>query len=287
MQPRRSSELTARTRQLDGVGGVRIAVDEWGSPDDPLVLFLHGGGQTRHSWKSAGADLAAAGLHTVSADLRGHGDSDWAPDADYGLEAIRDDVICVLDQIGGPAALVGASMGGLTSLLVAHERPELVSRLVLVDVVPRIERAGAVRITGFMRSAPHGFADLDEAADAIAAYLPHRTRPRSTDGLRKNLRQGEDGRWYWHWDPAMFTTDSHPDPERIQEQLETAARELTMPTLLLQGALSDVVSDDGVEHFRGLAPSAQVVRLQDAAHTAAADDNDAFTHAVRDFLLPG
>lgn len=275
----------ARSQHLEGVGGVRIAVDSWGQEDGPVVLFLHGGGQTRHSWKNAGADLAAEGAHAVSADLRGHGDSDWSPDGDYSLAVIRDDIISVLEQLGSPASLVGASMGGLTSLLVSHHRPDLVDRLVLVDVVPRIERSGAERITGFMRSAPQGFADLDEAADAIAAYLPHRRRPRSTDGLRKNLRQRQDGRWHWHWDPAMFTGSAHPDPSEVQAELEDAARALEVPTLLLQGALSDVVSDEGVEHFQSLVPHARVVRLRDAAHTAAADDNDAFTRAVTSFLL--
>ncbi len=273
------------TQHLDGVGGVRIAVDSWGREDAPLVLFLHGGGQTRHSWKRAGSDLAQAGAHAVSADLRGHGDSAWAPDGDYSLNSIRDDVISVLEQLGSPASLVGASMGGLTSLLVSHQRPDLVERLVLVDVVPRVQRSGAERITAFMRSAPHGFENLDAAAEAIAAYLPHRSRPRSTDGLRKNLRLREDGRWHWHWDPAMFSGSAHPDPSEVQAELEAAASALTIPTLLIQGALSDIVNDEGVEHFIGLVPHADVVRLRDAAHTAAADDNDAFTRAVTDFLL--
>lgn len=279
------SAAAPRTRQLEGAGGIRIAVDEWGDPRNPLVLFLHGGGQTRHSWKNAGADLAAAGAHAVSADLRGHGDSDWAADGDYGLESLRQDVVAVLEQLGPPVTLVGASLGGLTSLLVAHSRPDLVERLVLVDVVPRIERTGSERIRGFMQGSPEGFATLDEAADAIAAYLPHRKRPQSTAGLRKNLRQHENGRWYWHWDPAMFAAASPPDPELMLEELESAARSLRIPTLLLQGALSDVVSDEGVEHFRQLVPHAVVVRLRDAAHTAAADDNDAFTQAVVDFVL--
>jgi pimeloyl-ACP methyl ester carboxylesterase len=280
-----SESAPRATRRVNGADGLQIAIDEWGSPGDPLVLFLHGGGQTRHSWKSAGARLATHGIHAVTADLRGHGDSDWSPQGEYGLNANRDDFIAVLEQLGRPATLVGASMGGLTSLMITHERPELAERLVLVDVVTRIEITGAQRIMGFMMSAPEGFATLDEAADAIADYLPHRKRPRSTDGLRKNLRQREDGRWYWHWDPAMFRMSTDANPLTMAQELDDAARGLTAPTLLLQGALSDVVSDEGVEHFRQLVPHAEVVRLNNAAHTAAADDNAAFTRAVVDFVL--
>ncbi|MBK8728848.1 MAG: alpha/beta hydrolase [Tetrasphaera sp.] len=281
------TSTTSSTRHFTGAGGLRLAADDWPGPTgkEPLVLFLHGGGQTRHSWKQAGGRLADAGIHAVTADLRGHGDSDWDPQGDYGLHALRADIIAVLEQLGSPATLVGASLGGLTSLLVTAARPDLVERLVLVDVVTKVERSGAERIVGFMRSAPDGFASLDEAADVIADYLPHRDRPRSTDGLRKNLRQRANGRWYWHWDPAMFETPPDVNPLGMAAELDGAARAVKVPTLLIQGALSDVVSDEGVAHFQSLVPHLQVVRLRDAAHTAAADDNDAFTRAVVDFVL--
>lgn len=279
------SDIVPTGRRIEGAAGVQIVLDEWGRPEDPLVLFLHGGGQTRHSWKRAGSQLAGAGMRSVTVDLRGHGDSDWSPDGDYSLHSIRDDIVAVLSALGGKATLVGASLGGLTALLVADTRPDLVTRLVLVDVVTRIEQSGSERIRDFMQSAPEGFASLDEAADRIAVYLPHRTRPRSTQGLRKNLRQHEDGRWHWHWDPAMFRTPPDLNPLGMAAELDAAARRLRVPTLLLQGALSDVVSDEGVDHFRGLVPHLKVVRLDGAAHTAAADDNDAFARAVQDFVL--
>lgn len=279
------NDIAPVRRRIKGAAGLTVALDEWGSPEDPLVVFLHGGGQTRHSWKQAGSQLAEAGVHTVTVDLRGHGDSDWSPDGDYSLHSIRDDIVALLSSFGEPATLVGASLGGLTALMVSDERPDLVDRLVLVDVVTRIEQTGSERIRDFMQSAPDGFTSLEEAADTIAAYLPHRARPRSTQGLKKNLRQHADGRWYWHWDPAMFQTPPDVNPLGMAADLDAAARRLRVPTLLLQGALSDVVSDEGVEHFRGLVPHVQVVRLDGAAHTAAADDNDAFTRAVQDFVL--
>src|SRR6185312_12013486 len=154
------------------------------------------------------------------------------------------DVMRVLDAIGRPVILIGASMGGLTGILVADRAgPERVTRLVLVDVVPRFEKNGSARIRDFMFSGLHGFASLDEAADAVAAYLPHRAKPRSPEGLKKNLRF-RDGRWFWHWDPAFLTAP--PDDSFVRtEMLEQAAIALTIPILLIRGRLSDVVSEEG------------------------------------------
>ncbi|MEI2778875.1 MAG: alpha/beta hydrolase [Tetrasphaera sp.] len=273
----------ARTVTFVGAQGLVLAADEWGSGAEGSVLLLHGGGQTRHSWKAAGAALAAEGRHVVALDLRGHGDSQWSPDADYDITFFRDDLLAVLTQVATPAILVGASLGGITALLATADRPDLVERLVLVDIATRLEADGVERIHAFMHSAPNGFASLEEAADAVADYLPHRDRPRRPEGLRKNLRL-RDGRWYWHWDPRLFSSERRVAPEHAQATLDAAARAVEAPTLLLAGGQSDVLSDEGVEHLRTVIPHVEVRVLGEAAHTAAADDNDAFTAAVADFI---
>ncbi|MFI1912561.1 alpha/beta fold hydrolase [Nocardia sp. NPDC020380] len=267
-----------------GYGGLALAGDSWGPQDGPLVVFLHGGGQNRHSWKDSGLALAKAGLHAVLLDARGHGDSAWAPDGDYRREAMVGDLMGVLEQLGKPAILVGASMGGLTSLIATtHPRHDLITGLVLVDVVPRTERAGVQRVLDFLSSSPEGFASLEEAADVVAAYLPHRRRPRNPEGLQRNLRQRSDGRWYWHWDPAMMSGKGE-DIDLHTAALEDAARQLTIPVLLVRGALSDVVSEEGVAAFRALVPQAEYAEINSAAHTAASDANDEFTDVVVDFV---
>ncbi|MBL1076644.1 alpha/beta hydrolase [Nocardia sp. 2] len=270
-----------------GHGGIEIAGERWGPQDGPLVVFLHGGGQTRHSWKDSGLALAKAGMHAVLLDARGHGDSDWATDGDYRRDAMVGDLLSVLAQLGRPAFVVGASMGGITGLLATAE-PEAAERitgLVLVDVVPRPERAGVERVLTFLSSNPEGFASLEEAADAVAAYLPHRRRPRNPEGLQRNLRQRPDGRWYWHWDPAMMARSGvGEDIDFNSEVLEAAARNLRIPVLLVRGALSDVVSEEGVAAFRALVPAADYIEIGSAAHTAASDANDEFTDAVVDFV---
>jgi pimeloyl-ACP methyl ester carboxylesterase len=277
-----------QTVRFRGIDELTLVADEWNrdaeiAQDKPTILMLHGGGQNRHSWKNTGQILADAGFHVVALDSRGHGDSDRSPTANYSLETLTGDTLQVIYQIGRPVALIGASMGGLTSLPVAHEAgPELVTKLVLVDVVPRFEKSGSARIRDFMFSGIDGFTSLEEAADAVAAYLPHRARPRSVEGLKKNLRL-RDGKWFWHWDPA-FLTAPDDDPFERAEMLEHAAINLEIPILLIRGKLSDVVSTEGVQDFLQKVPGAQFVELSDAGHTAAGDDNDAFTDAVVQFV---
>jgi pimeloyl-ACP methyl ester carboxylesterase len=265
---------------------LRLRADVAGPADGPPVLLIHGGGQTRSSWGRALEQLAARGARAYAIDLRGHGESEWSPDGAYRPEDHAADLVRIMPTLGPePVILVGASLGGMAALLATPQLGDRVAGLVLVDVVPRLRIAGAERILAFMRSAPDGFADLESAADAVSAYLPHRPRPESHDGLRRNLRQRPDGRWVWHWDPRIV-------PELIaeasvpQERLDRAAAALTVPTLLLRGVLSDVVDDAGVEHLQELVPHLRVVDLAGAAHTAAADDNDAFVAAVLEFV-PG
>lgn len=277
-----------QTVRFRGIDELALVADEWNrnaeiAQDKPTILMLHGGGQNRFSWKNTGQILADAGFHVVALDSRGHGDSDRSPTANYSLETLTGDTLQVIYQIGRPVALIGASMGGLTSLPVAHEAgPELVIKLVLVDVVPRFEKGGSARIRDFMFSGIDGFTSLEEAADAVAAYLPHRARPRSAEGLKKNLRL-RDGKWFWHWDPAFLTAPGD-DPFERAEMLEHAAINLEIPILLIRGKLSDVVSTEGVQDFLQKVPGAQFVELSDAGHTAAGDDNDAFTDAVVQFV---
>jgi pimeloyl-ACP methyl ester carboxylesterase len=277
-----------QTVKFHGVDDLVLVADEWNrgaasAAGRPTVLMLHGGGQNRFSWKNTGQTLADEGFHVVAMDSRGHGDSDRSPDANYTVDTLCADVLRVLDQIGRPAMLIGASMGGMTGILVADAAgPEKVTKLVLVDVVPRYEKDGSARIRDFMFSHVHGFESLDEAADAVAAYLPHRTKPHSPEGLKKNLRR-RDGRWYWHWDPKFLTAPADNAFVR-EEKLEQAAIDLTIPILLIRGKLSDVVSPEGVKDFLTKVPHAEFVELSDAGHTAAGDDNDAFSQAVVQFV---
>jgi non-heme chloroperoxidase len=270
-------------RFWEGHDGIKLAGDVWGDPTGPLVLLQHGGGQTRHAWKGAGETLGAAGYYAVAFDARGHGDSDWAPDGKYGQDAMVADLEELVTALGGRRpVLVGASMGGGTSLVAVGEGHVDASALVLVDIAPQIEPAGVAKIQAFMAQRPDGFESLEEVAEAIASYQPHRKPPKNLDGLAKNVRLGDDGRYRWHWDPRFRT--GQRDLGQRQARLEECARSLTLPTLLVRGGLSDILSEDGAAAFLELCPNSEYVNVEGAAHMVAGDRNDIFAGAVIDFL---
>ena len=263
--------------------GVTIAGDSWGDPTGPLVVLLHGGGQTRHAWKGTGQRLAEAGYHAVALDARGHGDSEWAPDGIYSQDAMVADLVAVLDALcAGRPVLVGASMGGGVSLVAVGEGHVDATGLVLVDIAPRIEPEGVEKISAFMSQKPEGFDSLEDVAAAIGSYQPHRERPRQLDGLAKNVRLGEDGKYHWHWDPRFRARGSQL--YQREERLEECSRKLTLPTLLVRGGLSDILSEEGAKEFLALCPHSGYVNVTGAAHMVAGDRNDIFATAVLDFL---
>jgi pimeloyl-ACP methyl ester carboxylesterase len=278
------------TIELAGDEGLKLVADVEGDPAAPPVVLFHGGGQTRHAW---GTTLRVLGEHwrAYSVDLRGHGDSVWAPDGDYSLDAFARDVRAIARSLPQPPALVGASLGGIASLtaIAETEGEPLAIALVLVDVAPRIEAAGVTRIGDFMKGNLDGFESLEEVADAIGAYNPHRPRPKNLDGLKKNLRQRADGRWMWHWDPRFVSGRfGSPDETRSSlidgDRLERAAKQLTIPTLLVRGRMSDLLSEAGAQELLDLVPHARLVDVAGAGHMVAGDRNDAFNDAVVEFL---
>ena len=276
---------------LVGASGLRIAADEWGDKHAPLVLLLHGGGQTRHAWKGTGEALSKKGFHAVALDARGHGDSAWAPDGDYGQTAMVDDLVAVSkslsEHLEAPRPiLVGASMGGGVSLCAVGLQRLNAAALVLVDTAPQIEKLGAQRILEFMGQNPDGFDSLEEVATAISSYQPHRSQPKNLDGLKKNVRLDENGRIRWHWDPA-YIGGSRPNIDKRRQDMQIAAEKLAhikTPTQLVRGGLSDVLSEEGAQSFLQVCPHAEYVNVTDAAHMVAGDRNDIFTDAVSDFL---
>lgn len=279
-----------RSVTISTSNGMEIVADEWPG-DGSAVVLAHGGGQTRHSWGGTAAVLSSHGHRVVSIDLRGHGDSAWDPNGDYSMRAYGDDALAVVDWIGQPAAWVGASLGGMTGLHAVDAAPDRFSALILVDITPRPAAAGVSRILEFMaKDATDGFATLDDAADAIAAYQPHRPRPTDLSGLAKNLRLGDDGRWRWHWDPAFLDMRTGGQSEHARHthhgELEAIARRLTLPVLLVRGKLSDLVTDAEAAEFRRMVPHSEYVDVAGAAHMIAGDKNDVFTDAVVQFLDP-
>jgi pimeloyl-ACP methyl ester carboxylesterase len=277
--------MDVERRVFEGFEGLHLVADVRGRADDWPVLFLHGGGQTRHAWGSAAEIVAEQGWRTITMDLRGHGDSDWAPNGDYSFTAFCADCVAVVDALGRPPVLVGASLGGMAAMLAEGTSDRTVSSgLVLVDITPKTNLPGIERIKTFMQSGFTGFDTLEEAAVAIAAYTPERKRTVNPSGLRKVLRQ-RDGRWYWHWDPQVISQDrTEVVPDRLIGLLGVATENIHVPTMLVRGLLSDVVTQESVDDFLARVPGATVVDVAGASHMIAGDRNDAFADAVVTFL---
>jgi pimeloyl-ACP methyl ester carboxylesterase len=265
--------------------GVQLVGTRWAvAAPRGVVVLLHGGGQTRHSWARTAQRLAAEGWTAVTVDARGHGDSDWHPTQDYTLDGFVGDLLALVPTLEHAPVLVGASLGGITALVAAGEHPGLAQGLVLVDVVVQLEPDGVDRIVAFMAGHLDGFSSLEEVADAITAYNPIRRRPRSLEGLKKNVRLRPDGRWYWHWDPAFIRIADEPQRRVDPDRLRAAASHLSIPTLLVRGVQSDVVSDAGMADMMRLIQHAESVEIPAAGHMVAGDDNDVFATRLETFL---
>jgi pimeloyl-ACP methyl ester carboxylesterase len=278
--------MPAKALELRALDGLRLAVDARGDPGAPALVFAHGFGQTRHAWTESATTLAQEGWYCLTADARGHGQSGWRDDGMYEFPQFVDDLVLLAREPAQPPLpiLIGASMGGLLGLIAQAEH-EPFRALVLVDITPRWEAAGVERILTFMRAHPHGFATLDEAAAAIAHYLPHRSARGRPERLRKLLVAADDGRLRWHWDPRLIERIG-ASGQAQQEHLIEAARRIRVPVLLISGAQSDVVSESTIGEFLACVPHAQHARVARATHMIVGDRNDAFTDSVRQFIQP-
>ena len=267
---------------------ITIVADAYGNPKDAPILLLHGGGQTRNSWKKTGEILAAKGWYVIATDARGHGDSSWSKAGHYNFEYLRKDLVTIAKTLEKKPILIGASMGGICSLAAMHHHPTLAKGLILVDVSPRIEKKGTDRIFAFMSAKPEGYASLEAVQAAVRAYLPNRKNIGSLNGLKKNLRQLPNGRYSWHWDPEMLKVWQSKTNDVSQKETEdflmNALMNLEIPAMLVRGGISDVVSKEIVEELKVAAPHLTYVDVADAGHMVAGDSNHVFTNALLGFL---
>jgi pimeloyl-ACP methyl ester carboxylesterase len=275
--------LTPVRVTLAGADGDVLVGDGYGRAPYAAIL-THGGGQTRHAWGRSAARLAEFGLPALSLDLRGHGESDWDRSGRYAFTDHVRDLCQVVTGQGTPVVLIGASLGGVASLVAAPRLAGLVRAVVLVDVTAKLRAEGVARILTFMRASPDGFTDLDEARSAIMAYQPHRTRQAAEGSMRRNLRRRQDGRWVWHWDPATLNFATTPWLAKQRRDMEGAAAALAVPVILIRGADSDVVSEADADAMLATTKYGVRVEVPGARHMVAGDNNDIFSSAMLDAL---
>ncbi|MFE7421101.1 alpha/beta fold hydrolase [Rhodococcus sp. NPDC057529] len=264
-----------------------LAGEVWGD-GQPAVVLLHGAGQTHHAWGNTGLRFAEKGLTTAALDLRGHGASSWDPLARYAFPDHARDLSELRARCADPLLLVGASLGGVVSLKSALGDPRGIRAVVLVDITPTMQMNGVARVVSFMRGNPDGFADLDEAREAIRTYQPHRRRQANDEGLRRNLRHNpETGRWIWHWDPRTLNYANPGWYVKQARDMSAAVRALdalSIPVLVVRGEHSDVILPRDVEQFRALGSLTADITVAGARHMVAGDANEVFLRGIFEAL---
>lgn len=263
--------------------GLSLAGELCGRAEAPLVLLLHGGGQSRSAWRGAARRLAEAGYRACIMDIRGHGDSDWSDQLRYSFDDYVGDVIATISAIGGPAALVGASLGGHIAMLCAARYPEHITHLALADVTPWIDETEGDAMRAALRKSAEGFATVEEAADAIAEMRGTPMRGGSLEKLRRRLDLREDGRLYWQWDVRLM------DDQLLRGGGEGGlfrreAERLGMPVLVMRAEHSTLTTQEEIDAFRMVKPDLQQVVIAGAGHMVSGDVNDAYAEAILNFL---
>ncbi len=263
--------------------GLKFHYLDWGNPDNPPLVLLHGVGQTCHTW-----DLFAAAMsphfHVMAFDQRGHGDTDWAPDKDYSRKTMVKDAEAFTTALGlDRFFLTGMSMGGANSLAFTGQNPDRVEALVVVDVGPRVENKGVQHIRNFMKDFRE-FDSLDDAAAVIHKFNPRRP----LEIIRKytvvyNLKQLPSGKWTWKYDTYFSEGHSRGDVKQMEQELSTEVKKISCPTLLVKGAESDVLSLDGARLLQAAVPGSEFALIPGAGHSVMGDNPPAFEAAVREF----
>src|ERR1700726_803165 len=186
-----------------GHGKMRFHYLDWGNKHLPTIVFLHGGALNAHTW-----DLVCLALrddyHCIALDQRGHGDTDWAPDADYSMGAQLADTKGFVDKLGlDKFILLGMSLGAINSLAFAIAHPERLNHLVIIDAGPEIRRPGSSRIRDFV----NGVADtvtIEGIIEKALQFNPRRDPTILRRSLMHALRQQPDGTWKWKYDRRRF-----------------------------------------------------------------------------------
>jgi pimeloyl-ACP methyl ester carboxylesterase len=280
-----------RRLSVEVAPGRRLSALQW-QDDEPELVLLHGGAQNAHTW-----DTVAMALDRplLAVDLPGHGHSDGpgtGPGGPLNTASNAADVAAAIRQIAPRAlAVVGMSLGGLTTIALTREAPELVRRVVLVDVVPGIKGERSKHITDFVNGPP-SFANLDELLALTVQFNPTRSLPSLRRGILHNAVQEDDGSWVWRWarhrTPEVAPGAFDAERDRFYGDLWEAVSAITVPVLLARGLRPDsVLGDEDEAELRRRLPAARVVHFEEAGHSIQGDMPLELAALIKDFVFGG
>ncbi len=276
-------EVVLPRSRAQQVGALNLRYLDWGQEGLPPMLFLHGGALTAHTW-----DLCCLSLredyHCLALDQRGHGDSDWAPQADYSLAAQREDIKGFCAQLGlDRPVLVGQSMGAINALAFAVQDPERLGALVMIDAGPEVRRAGSRRIREFVQDVAEA-SSLDAIIERALAFNPRRDPQILRRSLMHNLRQTPEGGWRWKYDRRRFQNLDREAHLAERRALAEGLARIACPVLVVRGADSDVFHEEDALHLASRLPHGSHITIPEAGHTVQGDNPKALVAAIREFL---
>ncbi len=266
------------------IQNLRIHFLEWGDPAAPPLLLVHGGNQSAHSWDLVSLHLADR-FHVYALDQRGHGDSEWARDADYAVDTLAADLRAFIVQQGMLNPIIIAhSLGGLATITLTLQSPSLPRALVIVDTGPETSQSGSQTVRNFI-TANAEFDSIDQFVDRVTTYDPYRSAEHVQRTVRYNLVARADGRYIAKSDRMLHDSD-------FMRRLPIGARDFTLdnvtaitcPTLVVRGGESEILEPDAAERFAAALPDGALVTVPHCGHNVHSQNTLAFLAAVREFL---
>jgi len=262
---------------------LRLHYLEWGAPDAPPIVLLHGGHQSAHSWDLVSLHLAQR-YRVLALDQRGHGDSEWVRDVAYSNHDMALDAASFIEALGlDRVILVGHSMGGRNAMLLTRRDAARLRALVVVDVGPEVSPRGRQVIAGFVRDNEE-FDDLEHFVRNVQQYDPYRSREHIERTVKYNMLQRADGKFVSKCDATPRRLGLVRGSGPLENITLEEARAFRLPVLVVRGANSRILLADAAERLRDTLPNGTLLTVPDCGHNVHGQNTKGFIEALTGFL---